>query len=354
MGAKVRVVDSGLRTGRENIALDAAMVEARRNNQIPDSFRFIHFKPCALVGRHQDLAQELNLDACRARDIQTVRRVTGGGALYMDEAQLGWALICDKHIFGTASLTEITEKICGAAAAGLSLLGVDAAFRPRNDIEIGGKKISGTGGFFEDNILMFQGTLIIDSNSDNMQAVLNIPAHKLAKHDAHGIEGRVTSLAAELPAAPTMEEIQKALLSGFRSELGFDLSWGEHTAEEERLAGQFYAEEIGTDEFVVEISEPARNSNILCGTNQAGNLKAYVRVEGKLNNRLREVLFVGDIFITPPRALMDLEAHLRGTLLEEVEAQTQKFFDDAEIGLVSVQPSEFSAAVLDAAYVVAA
>ena len=349
MGTKIRVVDSGLRSGRENIALDAAMIEARRTELIQDSFRFIHFKPCALVGRHQDLAQELNLDACEARDIQTVRRVTGGGALYMDEGQLGWALICDKRIFGAVTLAEITGRICKAAAAGLSQFGVDAAFRPRNDIEIGGKKISGTGGFFEDNILMFQGTLIVEANSDNMQAVLNIPAHKLAKHDVGGVEDRVTSLSAELESVPAMEKIQEALLSGFRSELDFDFSWGKHTSDEEQLAGEFYDEEIGTDEFVAEISDPARNSDILCGANKAGNLKAYIRVEGKLNNRLREVLFVGDIFITPPRALMDLEAHLRGTLIENIEARTRQFFEDAEIGLVSVQPSEFSDAILKAA-----
>ncbi|VAV88899.1 Lipoate-protein ligase A [hydrothermal vent metagenome] len=348
MGSKVRVIDSGLRAGRENIALDLAMVEARQAGDIPDSFRFIHFKPCALVGRHQDLAQELNLDACKTRDVQTVRRVTGGGAIYMDEGQLGWSLVCDRGIFGTPSLTEITEKICKAAAAGLSLLGIKAAFRPRNDIEIGGKKISGTGGYFDDNILMFQGTIIIDSNTDNMRAVLNVPAHKLTKHDADGVEGRVTSLAAELADVPSMEQIQDALLSGFRSELGFDLEWGKLTTTEEKLASRHHEEEIGTDEFVAEISDPARASDIMCGTNKAGNLKAYVRVEGNLNNRVREVLFVGDIFITPPRALMDLEAFLRGALLDDIEVRTQEYFDDADIGLLSVQPSEFSDAILAA------
>ena len=46
-----RVVDTGLLTGRENIALDHALLEARVAGEIGDTIRFISFKPCALVGR---------------------------------------------------------------------------------------------------------------------------------------------------------------------------------------------------------------------------------------------------------------------------------------------------------------
>ncbi|HFB54457.1 MAG TPA: lipoate--protein ligase family protein, partial [Hellea balneolensis] len=61
---KIAVFDTGLRTGRENIAHDQAMIDAHVDGQIGDSFKFIHFKPCALIGRHQALSQELKLDAC--------------------------------------------------------------------------------------------------------------------------------------------------------------------------------------------------------------------------------------------------------------------------------------------------
>ena len=47
--------------------------------------------------------------------------------------------ICEKW------LKELFELPSGTVA-GLRKLGVDAEFRPRNDIEVNGRKISGTGG----------------------------------------------------------------------------------------------------------------------------------------------------------------------------------------------------------------
>ena len=56
---------------------------------------------------------------------------------------------------------DLAEKICNAAALGFRELGVDAKFRPRNDIEVDGRKISGTGGFFDGDVLIYQGTVLV-------------------------------------------------------------------------------------------------------------------------------------------------------------------------------------------------
>ena len=345
--SKVSVIDTGLRTGRENIAHDQAMIDAHVDGVIGDTFKFIHFKPCALIGRHQDLSQELKLNECAKRGVQTVRRITGGGAIYFDEGQLGWALICDRKTVG-GNLSEITEKICTAAAIGLSTLGIDAQFRPRNDIEVNGQKISGTGGFFDGNTLMFQGTVLIDLSPEVMMSVLNVPQHKLDKHDLKKATQRVTSLRALLGKAPSMEAVQSALLAGFKQHLGFDMIVDETSLAVEKLAQKLHVEEIGTDDFVAEINDPARMPDVRVGRNKNGNLKAHVRLEGPRSNRLREVIFTGDIFVTPPRTLMDLEAHLRGVNIDNLEAQTHAFFSNTNIGMLSIQPAEFCAALMDA------
>jgi len=347
MAKIVRVIDTGLRTGRENIAHDQAMIDAHVDGVIPDSFKFIHFKPCALVGRHQDLSQELKLGACKRLGVQTVRRVTGGGAIYLDNGQLGWALICDRRTVG-GDLSKITAKICTAAALGLSKLGIDARFRPRNDIEVNGQKISGTGGFFDGNTLMFQGTVLVDLDPATMMAVLNVPAHKLKKRELKNAAGRVTCLKILMGRVPSMDEVQKALLAGLKEHLDFEFEFAAPSAAVEKLAKQLYDEEIGTDAFVADINEPGRVKDVLSGTNTKGNLTAYVRLEGMQNDRVREVIFTGDVFVTPPRTIMDLEAHLRRKKLVDVADEVESFFKQADIGMVSLQPSEFSDAVLGA------
>ncbi|MCF6221388.1 MAG: lipoate--protein ligase family protein [Robiginitomaculum sp.] len=347
MTKNIYVIDTGLRTGRENIAHDQAMIDAHVDGVIGDSFKFIHFKPCALVGRHQDLSQELKLEECARLGVQTVRRVTGGGAIYFDEGQLGWALICDRRTVG-GDLSKITAKICTAAALGLSTLGIDAQFRPRNDIEVDGQKISGTGGFFDGNTLMFQGTVLIDLDPATMMAVLNVPAHKLEKRELANAAQRVTCLKALMGRVPSKDEVQNALLIGFAEHLGFDFRFATPDERVEDLAKELYDEEIGTDEFVADINEPGRMRDVLSGTNAKGNLTAYVRLEGAKNDRIREVIFTGDVFVTPPRTIMDLEAHLRGKKLGDVAVEVAKFFKQADVGMVSLQASEFSDAVMGA------
>lgn len=347
MPGGIRVIDTGLRTGRENIAHDQAMVELHRAGEIPDSFKFIQFKPCALIGRHQDLSQELNLDVCKAEGVETVRRMTGGGAIYMDGGQLGWGLVCHRRSIG-GSLTDVTKRICEAVAAGLSTLGVDAKFRPRNDIEVDGKKISGTGGFFDGATLIFQGTVLIEIDAKKMMSVLNVPMHKIEKRGGAAPESRVTSLTELLGYRPTMEVVQSAILKGLEEHLDIKAEWGDLTEDEESLAYQHYVEEIGTDDFVAEIDDPGATDGVQIGQNEAGNLKAYVRFEGPRKDRIREVIYSGDVFVTPPRALMDLEAHLRGVVLSDVNEKVKTFFDTAEIGMVSLAPEAFAAAVLTA------
>ena len=178
-----RVIDTGLRDGRAQIAFDQAMIDAHKEGAIPDTVRFLRFPPTALIGRHQALSQELKLKHCEDNNIRTVRRITGGGALYFDEGQLGWELVFHRDTLGISSLADLAREICEAAATGLCKLGVEAKYRPRNDIEVDGRKISGTGGFFDGSTLFYQGTLLIDMNPADMLAALNVPEAKLARRN---------------------------------------------------------------------------------------------------------------------------------------------------------------------------
>ena len=81
MSFKVRVMNTGLRTGRENIAHDQAMIDARLAGDIPDTLKFIQFKPSALIGRHQDLSQELKLDECAARSHEALLAMRAVGIM---------------------------------------------------------------------------------------------------------------------------------------------------------------------------------------------------------------------------------------------------------------------------------
>ncbi|MEE4161798.1 MAG: biotin/lipoate A/B protein ligase family protein [Woeseiaceae bacterium] len=348
MGDAFRIIDTGVREGRANIAFDAALIEARQNGLVPDTIRFLRFPPTALIGRHQDLRREVDLEYCAEHGIGLVRRITGGGAIYLDESQLGWELVFDRRSLGVATLPEVTAKICTAAAEGLSKLGVDARFRPRNDIEVDGRKISGTGGFYDGDILIYQGTVLIDLDAERMVRALRVPDTKLGKRKLDSAAGRVVTLADLLGSGlPTLDEVKSALLDGFCEGLGLEADWGDITDDEEALARHAFDEEIGTDEYLREIDGAGSVAGVLAGshTSPGGTIDAFVRLDGPTDQILQRVLLTGDFFVTPPRFVLDLEAHLAGTRLGDVAAAIDDFFASNRTDTLSVQPADFRHAI---------
>jgi lipoate-protein ligase A len=246
MSAFLRVIDTGLRPPRWNIAMTAALAELHGAGEIPDTLRFQRFHPCVLVGRNQDIRREVRLDRCRQRGVALARRVTGGGAVYMDASILSWEIVAGRRRFG-ADLAEAAEKICTAVASGLARLGVPAKFSPPNAIEAEGRKISGASGYFEGATLVYEGTVLVDFDPRHMAEVLRLPDAKGASVLAH----RVTSIAAILGYAPAIDDIQRALAASISNCFDFRLSNEASSDRELALADELHAGEFGTDTFVL-------------------------------------------------------------------------------------------------------
>jgi lipoate-protein ligase A len=343
-----RLIDTGVREGRAQIAFDQALIDLHKQGRIPDTVRFLQFPPTVLVGRHQALSQEIRVDRAKAEGIGIGRRITGGGALYLDEGQFGWELVFHRDTLGIASLGDLAREICEAAAAGLSRLGIEARYRPRNDIEVNGRKIAGTGGFFDGTTLFYQGTVLADMDAEKMVSLLNIPDAKLVAHAAASAAQRVVTLRELFNGKPpSMAEVKAALLEGFRDRLGLAITPAAITAEEEETARRIHAEEIGTDDFVWEIDNPAAAAQVQSAQikSKGGLIAAHVRLEGQDEKRFREVVITGDFFVTPPRVIYDLEAALRGTPAAAARETVRSFFASAEVGLLTATPEDFADAL---------
>jgi lipoate-protein ligase A len=338
----VRVIDTGIRGGRENVAFDQALVELHGAGRIPDTIRFLRFRPSALVGRHQILGHEVRLEYCASHGIEVGRRITGGGALYLDEGQVCWELVLGRRGLGS-DLAAIAARICAAAAAGLRRLGVPAEFRPRNDIEAHGRKLSGTGGLVDGGTLFFQGTLLAEFDATRMIEALKVPVEKLARRDLDDARRRVTTLKELLGGAPPVGEIHEALLAGFREHLGIEAQWGEATAQEEALARRLHDEEYGTEEFVRGLDAPGSEPGLVSATQvrRGGTIRADLRLEGPPPGRIREALLTGDFFAAPPRAVFDLEAALRGVAVPRAGEAVEAFFARTPCELVGLSPLDF-------------
>lgn len=338
-----RLLDTGLRGAAGNIALNRALLEAHQEGHGPHTLRFLRFTPSALVGFHQSVRQELRLDYCRDAGIEVQRRITGGGAIYFDPCQIGWELYLDKAAAGGADMQAVAARICEAAAAGLRRLGVDARFRPRNDIEVGGRKISGTGGAFDGDSLMYQGTVLIDLEVERMLRVLRIPAEKLSDKAIRSARERVTSLRELLGQAPPPAQVQAALTEAFAAAFGVTFERSGLTAEEARRLVDAEAE-IAAPEWIYQRNEPGPGTPARDGIHRArgGLLRARVRLDAG-GGRIAQVWFTGDFFVSPARMVPDLEAALKDTPCEQAAARIDAFFSGYPVQMLQLTPADFVA-----------
>ena len=340
-----RLIDTGLRPAAQNIALNRALLEARQADEIPSTLRFLRFEPCALLGYHQSAEQELNLDYCRDNSIAIQRRITGGGAIYFDETQIGWELYLHKSDLATADMQQISRRICEAAARGISMLGVDARFRPRNDIEVDGRKISGTGGAFDGEALMYQGTLLIQFDVEKMLRVLRVSAEKLSDKAIASARERVANLADLLGHTPPLEAVKTALAQAFAEAFGVtfepgELSPGEHSRVAAALA------EIDHPDWINLLERPAGDMPLLEAMQKfpAGLLRVRVAYDRALD-RIKQVWFTGDVFVTPKRLIADLEGALRDTSVQHLTQVVEDFFAARECDMLGLKPADFTAVV---------
>lgn len=334
-----RVIDTGIDNGRRNIAFDRALIDARAANEVPDTIRFLRFTPTALVGRHQALSREVDVAFCEQNGIGLARRITGGGSIFFDEGQLGWELAFARSSLPVSDLTELSRVICQAAAQGLQYLGVEAEFRPRNDIEVDGRKISGTGGFFDGDVLFYQGTLLIDTNPELMAKALKVPQAKLAKRQLDSAAQRVITLKALLHEnVPAIDDIKAALIAGFEAGLGISARAGEVTVAEQARAAEIYDEEIGTDEYVTEIDDPETDPGFGTASEQTpgGSISVYVRCHRSGVRRIQQVLITGDFFANPPRVVFDLEAALRDCLIDDIASTVEAYLENHPAAMLTV------------------
>jgi lipoate-protein ligase A len=348
-GTLFRVLDSAPRTAAEHMALDKVIIEAHSRGFIPNTLRFLQFKPCALVGLHQNTFLEVNVPYCRENGIDINRRITGGGSLYWGQLELGWELYAGKNTPGIPRQVEgMYRLLCEAMAAGLRTMGLEAAYRPVNDIEIRGRKIAGTGGTELAGSFVFQCSLLVDFDIDEMLRVLRFPLEKLSDKAVTSMRERVTSLTGQLGYVPPDTVIKQAVLTGLRQTLAYEFVPGELTARETALLAA-YLPQFESPEWIYGQAGAVLNTVDCTASYKAPG--GLIRVQMRLDEGVRAIkyLFIsGDFFAYPARVINDLETALKNTPADSrrIAGIIREFFRSHQAEIPGVGPEHFIEAVL--------
>lgn len=345
-----RFIDTGYRSAAENMALDDAMLECKSKNITPNTLRLLRFKPPAvLVGYHQDVEQEVRLEFVAQNGIDVNRRITGGGAIYFDSSSIGWEVIASKDFMeDNYSMEAVFRTMSACVVNALRILGIDASFRPRNDIEVNGRKISGTGGVEGGGAFLFQGTLLVDFDVETMIKALKIPIIKLKDKELETVRKRVTCLKWELGYVPPYEEIKSALMQGFEETLGIRLNEGELSASEFKLFTERLPFFTSKDWIYLDRNR-LRGSSIVHAVDKkpGGVVRVALSIEGKV---IKSALITGDFFAEPQRAILDIEAALKFVPCDRVsiEAAVKRVFEERKVKIIGITAEDIVNLILEA------
>ena len=241
MSSAWRLVDSGALPPPQSAAVDEAVLEARSRSLVPDTLHFYtRSQPTVSLGRFQKIAEAVDVAACRARGVAVVRRRSGGGTIYTDSGQILFALISSRSVLGEDA-TGSFARVCAAVADSLTSLGVDARYRPVNDVEVRGKKISGSAQLRRRGSVLHHGSVLVNTDLETMDAVLINTS--IAPSD------RVTTLSLILGRTPDVEDVKRLMAESFREALGIEFEIGGLTEYELGLVENYVASHYGKEEW---------------------------------------------------------------------------------------------------------
>ena len=128
-----------------HLALDEVLLDAVAAGRRPPVLRFWGWtEPTLVLGSNQSVANEVDQDAVARHGFRLVRRLSGGGTMLAEPRRtITWSLTVPEAALAGMSFVESFAHLDRWAVEALRSLGVDAGYRPLNDIISPVGKIAG-------------------------------------------------------------------------------------------------------------------------------------------------------------------------------------------------------------------
>ncbi|WP_300719663.1 lipoate--protein ligase [uncultured Desulfovibrio sp.] len=190
-----------------NLALEECLLQWLPADH-PGLFLLWQNAPSVIVGRHQVTLDEIDSDFVRERRLPVVRRMTGGGAVYHDLGNLNFSFMENAHGRKAVDFARYLRPVCAALAD----LGVQACLTGRNDLEAGGRKISGSAQSLHRDRILHHGTLLVELDFGDLVRALRVDPDKIRSKGVASVRSRVANIAGFWKPGSSMDGLRAALL----------------------------------------------------------------------------------------------------------------------------------------------
>ena len=183
-----------------SLAFYLAMEEFVAREIEGEAFFVWRVAPTVIFGRNQVLENEVNLEYCKEKGVSIVQRKSGGGCVYSDKGNIMISYVSERGV-----VSEVFDRYLSALTECLRGLGLNAEKSGRNDILVGGRKVSGNAFHQLPDRSIVHGTLLYDTNMDALETAIRPPVEKLERHGVASVRQRVVNIA-EIVSQTALDE----------------------------------------------------------------------------------------------------------------------------------------------------
>lgn len=236
-----------------NLALEEAIFRLASRPTI----RFWRNDRAIVIGRLQSPVLEVNAVEALKYGVKLVRRFTGGGAVYQDLGNINYAISLPGYNLDLERAFKLVGEAIVDSLQGIGVRG--AYYRPLNDIEVDGLKISGMAALRLPTGLFVHGSMLVMSDLDIMWNVLKVSREKFADKKFTGSRvKRVINLQEVLGRRIDPVEVYTAIGESLSRKLGLRIEWNSVEDKEIALAVELYRLKYSKEEWNLAYTEELR------------------------------------------------------------------------------------------------
>ena len=238
-----RLVHAGPQSPALHMALDEVLTDEVAAGRRPPTLRVWEWaSPAVVIGRFQSLRNEVDAEGAARHGIEVVRRVTGGGAMFIEPGNtITYSLSAPDSLVAGMSFEQSYAFMDAWVLEALRTLGIEAWYQPLNDITSSAGKIAGAAQMRRGKAVLHHVTMAYDIDAAKMLEVLRIGREKLSDKAIQSANKRVDPLRSQtgLPRA----EVIARMIQTFRDVHGLvdDAVRPDELARAEALAREKFA-----------------------------------------------------------------------------------------------------------------
>lgn len=236
----------------EQVALDEVLTRQIAKGQRKPTIRFWDWNEGAVViGSFQSLKNEVDMEQADEYGIQVVRRISGGGAMFMEAGNcITYSLYAPESLVDGMSFADSYPFLDAWVMEALANIGLKAHYKPLNDIATEAGKIGGAAQKrLANGAMLHHVTMSYDIDAQKMTQVLRIGREKISDKGITSAVKRVDPLKSQTDLGRM--EIINVMMDTFAQRTGAQPA---QLDEETRQAARELAEtKFATDEWTARV-----------------------------------------------------------------------------------------------------